>query len=66
MIKVKKIEREVAALKPSEVTSSRHWFVDFDNDNWEAQLNADIAAGRLDGIADASLKEHVAGKTKPL
>lgn len=66
MSKVEKIEREVASLKPSEMTSFRSWFVDFDNDNWDAQLTADIAAGRLDTMADAALKEHAAGKTKPL
>ena len=66
MSKVEKIEREVAALKPSEMASFRQWFVDFDNDNWEVQLRADIAAGRLDAMADAALKEHAAGKTKPL
>lgn len=66
MSKVEKIEREIAALKPSEMTSFRQWFVDFDNDNWETQLTADIAAGRLDAMADAALKEHAAGKTKPL
>lgn len=66
MSKVEKIEREVASLKPSEMTSFRRWFVDFDNDNWDSQLTADIAAGRLDAMADAALEEHAAGKTKPL
>lgn len=66
MSKVEKIEREVASLKPSEMTSFRQWFVDFDNDNWDTQLTADISAGRLDTMADVALKEHAAGKTKLL
>ena len=64
MSKVEKIEREIAALKPSEMTGFRQWFVDFDNDNWDAQLTADIAAGRLDAMADAALKKRSAGKPK--
>jgi len=66
MSKVEKIEREVASLKPSEMKSFREWFVDFDNDNWDTQLNADLAEGRLDAFADAALVEHAAGKSKPL
>lgn len=66
MRKVEKIEREVASPKPSEMTSFRQWSVDFDNDNWDAQLTADLAAGRLDNFTEAALKEHAAGEFKPL
>lgn len=66
MNKIEKIEREVAALRGAEMTSFRQWFVDFDNDSWDTQLTADIAAGRLDSMADAAIKEHAAGKTKSL
>lgn len=66
MSKVEKIEREIASLEPSELTSFREWFVDFDNDNWDTQLTADVSAGRLDTMADAALEEHADGKTKLL
>ena len=33
---------------------------------WDAQIEDDVSAGRLDDFARAALEEHRAGKTAPL
>lgn len=66
MNKLEKIEREIAALDPSDLSSFRQWFASFDGESWDTQLSADAAAGRLDAFADAAIREHAVGKSKPL
>ena len=66
MSKLEQLEREVASLKPSDLSSFRQWFVSFDGESWDAQLSADVAAGRLDALADAAIREHASGKSKAL
>ena len=66
MGKVEAIEQQVASLTPDDLASFRQWFVSFDADVWDKQIAADAAAGRLDGLADAALEQHRAGKSKAL
>ncbi len=39
--------------------------IDF-HDAWDRQIDADIKAGKLDGLAEEALAEHRSGKTRPL
>ena len=39
--------------------------IDF-HDTWDRQIDADIKAGRFDRLAEESLADHRAGKTRPL
>jgi hypothetical protein len=66
MTRVEKIERDVATLGPEELTRFRQWFSAFDAANWDLQLEADVAAGRLDALAERALASHRAGRTEPL
>lgn len=66
MSKLEKLEHEVASLKPAELSNFRQWFATFDAEAWDSQLSADVAAGRLDSLANVALREHAAGKSKPL
>ena len=66
MSKVERIEYEIKQLSPEELAEFRDWFVTFDWDAWDRQLERDAATGRLDALADEALREHAAGNTKPV
>ncbi|MCI0435265.1 MAG: hypothetical protein L0271_16735 [Gemmatimonadetes bacterium] len=66
MSKVEKLEREIESLSPTELAVFRAWFAEFDWAVWDAQLEADVRAGRLDSLADQALRDHADGKTRPL
>jgi hypothetical protein len=44
----------------------RKWFVEYDAAAWDKQLEADVAAGRLDALANEALREHKAGRATNL
>lgn len=66
MTKVEQIEQEVRKLSERELAAFRAWFSEYDAARWDAQLEADVAAGRLDGLADAALADHAAGRSRKL
>ena len=66
MSKVETIERQVQELSSEDLAQFRHWFVEFDADAWDRQIEADVKAGRLDALAEEALKQHAAGKTTKL
>jgi hypothetical protein len=66
MSKVKDIEQEVRELTPSELAAFRRWFLEFDAQVWDGQIEEDIREGRLDKLADEALASHRAGKSKEL
>jgi hypothetical protein len=66
MSRVEQIEKYIQALSPVELAEFRAWFLAFDWAAWDAQLERDIEAGRLDDLAARALRDHAAGKTTPL
>jgi hypothetical protein len=66
MSRVARLEREIESLSPEELAEFRAWFAEFDWGRWDAQLESDVAEGRLDELADEALREHEAGRTKPM
>jgi len=66
MGKVERIEQDVEALSPDELTQFRAWFLEYDWSAWDRQLERDVQAGRLDQLADQALRDHAAGKTTRL
>jgi hypothetical protein len=48
------------------VARFRKWFVEYDTAAWDKQLEADVAAGRLNALATEALREHKAGRTTSL
>jgi hypothetical protein len=52
-----KIERTVEQLSPDELAKFRRWFLEFDAAAWDAQIEADAAAGKFDALADEALAE---------
>ena len=57
MSTIKDIETAVGKLSPEELSAFRRWFFEFDAEVWDRQFEADVRAGRLDGLADEALRE---------
>jgi hypothetical protein len=55
-------EKVVAQLSSEELAQFRKWFAKFDGDAWDAQIEADAKAGKLDALAQEALAEFHAGK----
>ena len=60
---IEEIETDVARLTPSELASFRAWFDEFDAQSWDRQFAADVAAGRLEGLATEALRDLREGRT---
>ncbi len=66
MTRVEAIERSVANLSAPELAKFRDWFIEFDAQQWDRQIEEDVASGRLDHLADAALKSLRVGKCSGL
>jgi len=66
MGRIEKIEQEIQALSPEELAQFRAWFLEYDWAIWDAQIERDAEAGRLDDLATRALRDHAAGKTTPI
>ena len=60
------IERAVEQLSPEELKKFRQWFLEFDAAVWDAQIDADAAAGKFDALAEEALAEYRAGKAREI
>jgi hypothetical protein len=63
---VKEIEQAIAQLPKDQLAEFRAWYEQFDAEVWDRQIEEDIAAGKLDALADAAIADHRAGRTKQL
>jgi len=66
MSKVEALERQVEQLDPEDFAQFRDWFLAFDSDLWDRQIEQDASAGKLDGLACKALEDHAAGRTTPI
>jgi hypothetical protein len=66
MSEVEQLEQKIQNLPEAELAKFRAWFAEFDANAWDRQFERDAGAGKLDALADKALRDHAAGKTKPL
>ncbi|HET8701851.1 MAG TPA: hypothetical protein VFL97_09325 [Nitrococcus sp.] len=66
MSRVEAIEKEVQQLSPQELADFRDWFVRFDAEAWDRQIEADVETGKLDALAERALGDHKAGRSREL
>ncbi len=64
--KVEGIEKAVAQLPPDQQRQFRAWYQKFDSEAWDVQIEKDIAAGKLDALAETAIADHKAKKTRKL
>ncbi len=62
MASVKEIEDAVQRLTPAELDAFRQWFAAFEAAVWDRQMESDVAAGRLDALANEALDDLRAGR----
>ena len=66
MRSVREIEEAIRNLEPLELEAFRAWFAEFDAQAWARQLEADVAAGRLDALAEEALGDLREGRCADL
>jgi hypothetical protein len=66
MTKVEALEREVEGLTPEELAAFREWFVEYDWQIWDRQIERHVAEGRLDKFAAEALAEFERGATREI
>jgi hypothetical protein len=62
MSTVHEIENAVRRLAPQELATFRAWFAEYDAEIWDRQFDEDVAAGRLDALADEALRDLREGR----
>jgi hypothetical protein len=58
MTTVEDIEKAVAKLTPKQLAKFRAWFDEFQAQSFDAQIERDAKAGKLDKLADEALGAH--------
>ncbi|HEU5231718.1 MAG TPA: hypothetical protein VFU50_02580 [Terriglobales bacterium] len=66
MTKVQLIEEEIKKLSPEELGQLREWFLERDAEQWDKELDADAASGKLEKLFEKSLADHRAGKSREI
>ena len=66
MTTVEELEREIQKLDRAELAALREWFHEYDADDWHRQIEADVKAGKLDGLAEEVIAAHKSGNSKGL
>ena len=66
MKEVEHLEEKVWGLSPRELAEFRAWFIEFDSRVWDEQIEAELKAGKLDGLIAEALAEYKAGKAREL
>ncbi len=50
------IQTAVSQLSAKQLAAFRAWFAEFDAEIWDRELERDVAAGRLDALAEEALQ----------
>jgi uncharacterized protein YfaT (DUF1175 family) len=66
MSELDKLAERIEKLSPEELKRFRAWFAEFDARIWDAQIEADSKAGKLDTLVGEALADYQAGKTRKL
>jgi len=59
---VQQIEDAVRKLSDAQRAAFRAWFAEFDAQQWDRQIEADVAAGRLDWLIEEARRENHEGR----
>jgi hypothetical protein len=66
MSSIQEIEDAIRKLPAEDLAALRAWFAEFDAAAWDSQFEEDVAAGRLDALADEALSDVRAGRSTEL
>jgi hypothetical protein len=63
---VEQLEEAIRQLSPEDRATLRAWFAEYDWDEWDRQIEADVAAGKLDWLIDEAIEDHRSGRCTEL
>jgi hypothetical protein len=66
MTRIEEIESRIRELNHDELSVLRRWFLEFDAETWDLQLEVDMRDGKLDSLADQALRDHKDGRSTDL
>jgi hypothetical protein len=66
MTTVQEIERAIEGLSGDQFSQIHDWIVEKDWEKWDAQIERDSAAGKLDFLIDEAQRDAKSGDTRPL
>jgi hypothetical protein len=66
MSTVDEIEQAIRALGAQDLAALREWFAAFDAEGWDRRLEQDVAAGRLDWLAEEARRDLGEGRCTDL
>jgi hypothetical protein len=66
MRKVEHIEQQIRELSSSEFAELREWLLEQDWSAWDAQIEADLRAGKLDRLVTEAKADFAGGKARKL
>jgi len=66
MTRIERIEKDIRSLSREERAALRKWFLAYEAEVWDKEIEADVKAGKLDALADEALEAHRSGKSRPL
>jgi hypothetical protein len=66
MSSLQEIEQAISQLSPDELSAFRDWFAEFDAEIWDRQFEEDVAAGRLNQLAEKALQHLQEGRCTDL
>lgn len=66
MSEVEQLEQQIERLSEQELAEFRAWFAEFDARVWDAEIEADSQAGRLDFLVREAREEKAKGTLKEM
>ena len=66
MSTVQDIEKAIRQLSLEDLAAFRTWFAAFDAEQWDQQFEADVAAGRLEALAQEAIQALREGRCTDL
>ncbi|WP_299413596.1 hypothetical protein [Acaryochloris sp. IP29b_bin.148] len=63
---IKRIQADIEALSPEDFVRLREWFAHKDWQLWDQQLEADVAAGKLDFLLEEAMAAKSQGQLQDL
>lgn len=61
MLTLEQLETAILQLSPNDFNQLLEWFFDLDYQRWDEQLEDDIAAGKLDTLAEEAMADFESG-----
>ena len=62
----KEIEQDILQLNEDQLREFRAWYEEFSAKAWDDQIMHDATSGKLDDLANQALRDHEAGRSRPL